>query len=179
MVDKGIKTHVGAVRVRDYGAGYTMLVDADDLISRRIVQFANCHTNDNGFYVRTGFVYFQDENYFQVMHKFASSTAFLVNYSVDDLPSDYSGRMVDNCDENPWIIRKRHGSIVHVCKRQGRPLKPFPFIASVYVLGTSQNHSQTDSKRRFQTKKRELIQKIERRVVIDNSLRSEFSIDWI
>lgn len=179
MVDKGYKTHTLAMRLRELGGGYAMLVDADDLVSSRLAAFVKQHPNENGFYVKTGYVYFVGDDYMKVMPKFASSTCCIVNYSPEDLPQDYPKAMTDNNDENEWIIRKRHGGIVPACKALGRPLKPLPFKGAVYVLGSGQNDSLFGKKTKYQTWKRGLVQLFRIKIKIGGVLQTEFSIDWL
>lgn len=89
MIDKGYKTHTLAMRLRELGGGYAMMVDADDLVSCHLAEFINKHPHENGFYVKTGDAYFVGDDYMKVLPKFSSGTACIVNYAVDDLPSCY------------------------------------------------------------------------------------------
>ena len=96
MVDKGYKTHTLAIRLRELGGGYAMVVDADDLVSNRLAAFVKQHPNENGFYIKTGSVYFVGDDYMKVMPKFASSTCCIVKYSPQDLPSNYPADPAEN-----------------------------------------------------------------------------------
>lgn len=179
MVDKGYKTHTLAIRLRELGAGYAMLVDADDLVSCRIAEFIDHHPNENGFYVKTGYVYFVGDDYMKTLPKFSSGSACIVNYSEKDLPDSYPETMTANMDDNPWIIRKRHGGVVQACKEAGRPLKPLPFKGAVYVLGTGDNHSMYGKKTKYQTRLRELREAFVVKQKIKGKLKREFSVDWL
>lgn len=179
MIDKGYKTHTLAMRLRELGGGFAMLVDADDLVSCHLAEFVNSHKYSNGYYVKTGYVYFVGDTFMKVCPKFPASTAYIINYSIDDLPNEYPEIMKDNCDDNPWIIRKRHGGIVAACKQLGRPLEVLPFKAVVYVLGSGNNHSLHRKKNKYQTKLRALRQFFERKRKIRGKLKEEFSIDWL
>lgn len=179
MVDKGYKTHTLAMRLRELGGGFAMMVDADDLVSNRLAEYVNKHSTENGFYVKTGYVYFVGDDYMRVLPKFSSGSACIVNYSTDDLPFEYPEKMTANCDSNPWIIRKRHGGVVPACKALGRPLRPLPFKAAVYVLGSGENHSLYGKKTKYQTRLREIRELFERKIRLKGKLEKEFSIDWI
>ena len=179
MVDKGYKTHTLAIRLRELGGGYAMMVDADDLISCRMAEFINRHPNEHGFYVKTGYVYFVGDNYMRVMPKFSSGSSCIVNYSIEDLPDSYPSVMTPNCDANEWIIRKRHGGVVPACKAAGRPLKPLPFKGAVYVLGSGENHSLYGKTTKYQTRLREVVEMFEHKHSIKEKLKKEFSIDWL
>ena len=179
MVDKGYKTHTLAMRLRELGGGYAMMVDGDDLVSCHLAEFIKKHPNENGFYVKTGYVYFVGNDYMKVLPKFSSGSACIVNYSVDDLPDKYPNAMTANCDANEWIIRKRHGGVVPACEKAGRPLKPIPFKAAVYVLGSGENHSLYGKKTKYQTKLREFREMFELKHKIKGKLKREFSVDWL
>lgn len=179
MIDKGYKTHVLALRLRELGAGYAMMVDADDLISCHIAEFVNKNPNENGFYVKTGYVYFVNDDYMKVLPKFSSGSACIVNYRIEDLPDKMPKVMTCNRDSNEWIIRKSHGGVVPACEAAGRPLKPLPFKAAVYVLGSGENHSLYGKKTKYQTRLREIRELFERKHSIKGKLKREFSVDWI
>lgn len=179
MVDKGYKTHTLAMRLRELGGGYAMMVDADDLVSNRIAAYINKHPNQNGFYVKTGYVYFMGDDFMRVMPKFSSGSCCIVNYGISDLPSEYPAVMTDNNDDNEWIVRKNHGGVARACKEMGRPLAPLPFKGAVYVLGTGENHSLCGKTSKYQTKLREVIQMFTVKRKIGGGLQKEFSIDWL
>ncbi|XIM85911.1 glycosyltransferase family A protein [Enterococcus faecium] len=179
MIDKGYKTHALAMRLRELGGGFAMMVDADDLVSSHLAEYVNSHPQENGFYVKTGYVYFVGDDYMKVLPKFSSGSACIVKYAVEDLPEAYPEVMAANCDDNPWIIRKRHGGVVPACEEQGRPLKPLPFKAAVYVLGTGDNHSLYGKTTKYQTKMREILEMFIAKRKIKGKLKAEFSVDWL
>mgnify|MGYP002543809520 CR=1 FL=1 len=179
MIDKGYKTHTLAMRLRELGGGYAMMVDADDLVSCHLAEFIAHHPNENGYYVKTGYVYFVGDNYMKVLPKFSSGSACIVNYKIDDLPDSYPQIMTANCDDNKWIIRKRHGGVVPACKAAGRPLKPLPFKGAVYVLGSGENHSLYGKTTKYQTRLREIRELFAIKHPIKGKLKREFSIDWL
>lgn len=113
MVDKGYKTHT-LICLREMGGGYAMMVDADDLVSNQLSAFVKQHPNENG--IKAGYVYFVGDDYMKVLPKFSSGSCCIVNYQTSDLPNSYPTVMTENCDENEWIIRKRHGVVVPACE---------------------------------------------------------------
>ena len=167
------------MRLRELGGGYAMMVDGDDLVSCHLAEFIKKHPNENGFYVKTGYVYFVGDNYMKILPKFSSGSACIVSYSVDDLPDKYPDIMTANCDANEWIIRKRHGGVVSACEKAGRSLKPIPFKAAVYVLGSGENHSLYGKETKYQTKLREFREMFELKHKIKGKLKREFSVDWL
>lgn len=179
MVDKGYKTHTLAMRLRELGGGYAMMVDADDLISCHTAEFVNRHPNGCGYYAKTGYSYFVGDDFMKVMPKFPNGSARIIYCSVDDLPDSYPEIMTENCDENECILRKSHGASVSACKAAGRPLAPLPFKCAVYVLGTGENHSLIGKTTKYQSRLREIRELFERKIPIKGKLEKEFSIDWL
>lgn len=179
MIDKGYKTHTCALRLRSAGGGYAMLVDGDDLVSRRISQFVCDNPGQNGFYVKSGYAYFVGTDSMVRLNRFSSGSAFIVNYGIDDLPVGYPEVMTDNNNDNDCLMRKRHGDVASECARIGRPLKPLPFRAAVYVLGSGENHSMYGKRSKYQSRLRGAYQLFERRLPIKGDLKDEFSVDWL
>lgn len=179
MIDKGYKTHTCAMRLRELGGGYGMLVDADDLVSNRLAQYVHDMPDENGFYIKSGYVYFVGDSYMKKLDKFSSGTAFIVNYAVEDLPDAYPEVMTDNNNENECLMRKKHGSVAEECAKAGRPLRPLPFRAAVYVLGSGENHSLYGKTTKYQTLLRSFVQLFVPRCRFSEKLKAEFSIDWL
>lgn len=176
MYDKGYKVHTIAMRIREYGGGFTMMVDADDIISNRIAAYVNNHSDANGFLSHNGYYYHIGDNYVKKGHKFPNGSSTIVKYSVEDLPDKYYEIMTPGQNTNPHLIRKRHGDIPNICKGMGRKLHPLPFIASIYVRETGDNHSLMG---KDESKLRVIEQKIMPKIYINEKIRKEFSIDWM
>ena len=176
MLDKGYKVHTIGMRIREYGGGFTMMVDADDLQSNQIADYVNKHKSANGFLSHNGYYYHVGDHFIKKGHKFPNGSSTIVNYSEEDLPYKYYDQMVPSQNENPHIIRKRHGDIPKICKSIGRALEPLPFIASIYVRETGDNHSLIGKK---ESRFRVMEQLIMPRIEINDTIRKEFSIDWL
>ncbi len=178
MLDKGYKIHTIGMRIREYGGGFAMMVDADDLQSNRIAEYVNSHPDANGFLSHNGYYYHVGDDFIKKGHKFPNGSSTIVKYSVDDLPSEHYKTMVPSQNANPHIIRKKHGDIPKICAEQGRPLDSLPFIASIYVRETGDNHSligKNESK--FRVLEQRLMPKLYFKAHPD--LCKEFSIDWV
>ncbi len=176
MLDKGHKVHTIGMKIREYGGGFTMMVDADDIQSNRIAAYVNKHQDANGFLSHNGYYYHVGQDFIKKGHKFPNGSSTIVKYSVEDLPSEYYDTMRPNQNSNPHIIRKRHGDIPQICAELGRPLESLPFIASIYVRETGDNHSlMNKDESRFRVLEQILMPKIR----MNEKLRDEFSIDWM
>ncbi|MEO2075931.1 MAG: glycosyltransferase family A protein [Bacillus sp. (in: firmicutes)] len=176
MIDKGYKVHEIGMRIRELGGGFTMMVDADDLISNRIAEYVNNHHDKNGFLSHNGYYYHIGNSYIKKGHKFPNGSSTIVKYLIDDLPNKHYEELVPSQNSNPHILRKRHGDIPLICKQLGKPLEALPFIASIYVRETGDNHSlMGKDESRFRTIEQLIMPKIR----MNDTLREEFSIDWI
>ena len=178
MLDKGYKVHTIGMRIRQYGGGFTMMVDADDLQSNRIAAYVNSHQEANGFLSHNGYYYHIGDSFVKKGHKFPNGSSTIVKYTVEDLPSEYYDTMVPSQNTNPHILRKKHGDIPKICANLGRPLKALPFIASIYVRETGDNHSLMNKEEsRFRVLEQKLMPRIE--LSEHKDLCKEFSIDWV
>lgn len=176
MLDKGYKVHTIGMKIREYGGGFTMMVDADDLQSNQIAAYVNSHLDSNGFLSHNGYYYHVGQNYIKKGHKFPNGSSTIVKYSIDDLPSKHYATMKPSENSNPHIIRKRHGDIPQICAKLGRPLEALPFIASIYVRETGDNHSLMGTN---ESMFRRIEQSFMPRIYINDQIRKEFSIDWM
>ncbi|MPM72991.1 hypothetical protein SDC9_119967 [bioreactor metagenome] len=176
MIDKGYKVHTIAKRIREYGGGYTLIADADDLYSNKISQFVFEHPNENGWVMKTGYEYIWNKNYLKYSMKHPPQP--IVNYTLNELPEDLDEAMNSSEIGAKYIIRKGHGNIEKVCKELGRPLKKLPFPAHVYVKYHGDNHSllngQDSLLRRILRFFMPIIQPNK-----NTRMKNEFSIDWI
>ena len=171
MADKGYKVHTIAMRIRELGAGYAMIVDADDLISNKIVEYVSCQPVDSfGWIINKGYVYYYGNTFVTYTSKNPSGTSIIINYCRDDLPRCYDEVMEDNNNNNCYLIRKRHGDISKFCKLMGRPLKKLPFPGTIYVR-YGENHSP------FNSIFRKVHTMFGRKYGLEQ-LKEEFSLDW-
>ena len=178
MLDKGYKIHTIGMRIREYGGGFTMMVDADDIQSNRIAEYVNNHPNANGFVSSNGYYYHIGDDFVKKGRKFPNGSSTIVKYTIEDLPSAHYPYMEESKNSNPHILRKRHGEIPKICKELGRPLEKLPFIASIYVRDTGDNHSLLNKN---ESKFRIIEQSLALKIYLskNKALCKEFSIDWI
>lgn len=142
MQDKGYKLSMIGKRIRELGGGYTMIVDADDLISNRVAAYVNAHPGQNGFAPKYGYVHVMGEKSVRrTLHPDQiCGSCIVVNYTVDDLPAELPSSPQDESAKG-YILRKAHPTIRPHMAEIGRPLAELPFPATVYIRGTGDNHS--------------------------------------
>lgn len=179
MCDKGYKVHTIAKHIRDLGGGFTMIVDADDLISNQIVNFIESHIdNQFGWYIKTGYILYLDRMLLKYAPKFPSGSNCIINYTPDLLPDSMEGAWRPSNESNEYIITKGHSTKIKktACAKINRPIRPLPFRAGVYVLGTGDNHSTLNGSRSFY---RNIFDRLTPAINISLSIKQEFSIDWL
>lgn len=176
ILDKGWKISMISEKIRGGGGGYSMMVDADDLVSNRIAQWAADHPGKTGFISRYGYIHNDGSSYMKKVlfpYRICGSCA-IVNYSVEDLPDAMPKDLWDNTLKEKWIVRMSHRKIPDYLASIGRPLENIPFPTTVYVYNTGDNHSILYGKGLSKKRKLEIL--IRRRIPISDSLRQEFGI---
>jgi len=129
--------------VRERGGGYVMMLDADDLVSNRLVDYVLKNRDPNGYIVENGYAYDWKANLiapipgvWKKSFDNVCGSCSVINFTLDDLPPLRGG------DEGTDYLAKhlsQHSQWKHVMRDFGRPLTPLPFPAAVYVLNHDNN----------------------------------------
>jgi len=148
--DKGRKKDKLAGILSKMGGGYYFGLDCDDLVSRDLVAYARAEGDANGYLIEAGYALDEKANNLapipgapgtwqgRPLHQVCGSCAIL-NLSVSELP----GGELFRRNEGLFRRMKQHGRYGVDAEAIGRPLKPIPFPAIVYVLNTGNNVSYT------------------------------------
>jgi glycosyltransferase involved in cell wall biosynthesis len=184
QADAGIKRWEIAARHSALGGGNIMFVDADDLVSNKLVEFVRRRRNPNGYIITDGYV----------INDATGSVApfplsFLPKASFHELcatcavlnlsPADFNVRGDDNQTRYKRIYGRGHHVLLQAMIDEGRPPETIPFRAAVYVLNTGLNMSYTvghasGPQSDFRTKTTEYTEL--ERVEVTPELRAEFSL---
>jgi len=138
MVDKGRKWRLIGATLRTLGGGYLMPLDADDLVSNRLVAFARRDAHPNGYILREGYEFDVGKRRMRVAPRFnrLCGSSAIIRFDADELPQSF--------DEESSCYFSRFGNHIYwedVAAAAGRPLKPLPFRGAVYVMNNGENHS--------------------------------------
>jgi hypothetical protein len=136
-MDQGRKSIYGADVARKSGYDYVMSVDADDLVSNKIVQFVedeNQNNNNPGWYVNKGYVYIENKNllfrYPRNLNHFCGSS-YIVRQDLIFIPSFESRNMLEYSffSGHAWLLNrlKEYNKVV---------LQPLPFYGIIYILNS-------------------------------------------
>lgn len=174
MQDKGYKLSMIGKRIRELGGGYTMVLDADDLVSNRVAEYVNSHPGKHGFVSRYGYIFNMGDTCCRKAMKpdQVCGSCLIVNYRIDDLPAELPESPSAREGRN-YIIRKAHPSIQPYLKEQGRELSRLPFPSTVYMRNTGDNHSMLDGGKLGL--KRRLEQALQRKVPVEK-VADEFGL---
>jgi hypothetical protein len=125
--------------VKPDSSTFVMRVDADDLVSNRIVSFAEKSPDPDGWYFSTGYIYEIGEKYMFLRPKFTAvsgtSNIFKCNYS--DFPESM------DTPSSEWLEPVwQHLNVNKLLEPRGRKLSPLPFPGAIYRINP-QNMSST------------------------------------
>lgn len=173
--DKSKKIFYGCKVAKEQDCGYLMSVDADDLISNKLVTYIDNQTQGNdipGFFVDKGFLYYSGKRRMikinKGMQNFNGSTHILRAEFVT-IPDFINGEWMD------YNLFTSHGWILSRLKEKyGIELEAIPFPAVVYVAhgGNISKVSQLNFKEKF----KHLIKLIIRAQHINATIEKEFAI---
>lgn len=174
MLDKSAKMDLLARRVKEYGGGYLMFMDADDIVSNRLVEYVQ---NDNyayGYVVKRGYEYNYKSS--KIKYEFwfnrICGSSHILRLSESDLPSD------EDIKNRSGVLMKLmwrgHYYAEENSRKLHRPLKVLPFFACMYVINTSQNDSQTFGNIGW---KRKILRKTMPEFSLSNKIKREFALD--
>lgn len=140
-VDRYRKREVIASRVRQEGGGYIMLLDADDLVSNRLVKFVHDDQAPYGYVVQKGWELNYERRKISrapAFHRLCGSCA-IINWDEEDLPRFPSAP--ESCRFRDFIDNNNHPAWASASASQGRPLQPLPFRGVIYVWNNGENFS--------------------------------------
>ena len=176
MQDKGYKLSMIGRRIREYGGGYTMIVDADDLVSSRIAAYVKSHPDENGFGARYGYVYNLGDSFVKRMFAMdrVCGSCTIVRYAPGELPEELPEGPKDDSTRETLLIRRPHSSLQRELASMGRPVAEIPFPTTVYIRNTGDNHSMFSGGDLGWKRKAELM--VRRRIPV-GTIAEEFGLE--
>jgi hypothetical protein len=139
MKDKFVKLQHGLIVAKDYMPNFIMIMDADDLVSRRLAELAAQEKNANGWIFANGYRWQENSRWLHAttnFHRFCGTSA-IVNASLIDFPSEVTEEQFRKC----IVLANGHTIIADALERCNRPLSPLPFPGAIYVLDHGENDS--------------------------------------
>ncbi|KHD25911.1 hypothetical protein NM09_03935 [Vibrio caribbeanicus] len=135
-LDKGRRVLSGLNQSED--SHFVMIVDDDDFLHFRLVEFLEKDTTSNGWYIKNGYVW---ESGGKLLFKTNSFNELCGTSLV--MRRDFLDIVVeeDLCVDYIKSIYGSHKYQIEHFENLGLPLKPIPFFAAVYRVGHSNSHS--------------------------------------
>lgn len=147
--DKGTKKFIGLLHARQYSPEYVMFVDADDLVSNRIAEYVNSHTQENGWFLDKGYIYGDGGVLVRWTNEFhmKCGSSHIINWELLNVPSHLPNQLSQEevlAKVDPNFFKKVlsiHRETLNYYMGLGLPTKPLPFPAGIWVLDTGENRS--------------------------------------
>ncbi|PSB20031.1 hypothetical protein C7B76_06660 [filamentous cyanobacterium CCP2] len=173
MQDKWKKLAVGMVRAGKLKPDFVMVMDADDLVSHKLSQFANARKSANGWVLKKGFRYKYGSQWVYVDDHFNCGTNAIVNSKMIRFPENLSREEIDQC----LVLKCGHTIIEQKMAEIGHPLEPLPFVGAVYVHGHGDNDSALNKSSKYQWQGiRYTFGKLRRTRPLTRSIQQEFAM---
>jgi hypothetical protein len=152
-LDKGRRVLAGILAAGT--TGYVMVVDDDDLVSRRLTGFVAENRGKSGWYVERGYLWGDGG---KLLYQYADFSTFCGTSHIvrADLYDVSPGRPLPDSA----LVRTLFGSHIFIREylaARGRSLEPLPFLGAVYRIGHAGAHSKSPGLLRQVFFKRELL----------------------
>ena len=169
--DKAKKILAGLTYAKKFNPSHTMVVDADDCISKNIAEFVEQNPDGDGWYIKKGYVYKEGKKYIYLNVKnfnHLCGTSIIIKYYLAKyLIND--GKHYDHCA---------------TYLNNDIRLKPLPFTGAIYSIENRENYRMTVEAVKelknniFQNRISFLLEKISkyRIYLLSNSIRQQFGL---
>lgn len=148
-IDRGCKYMAALVYARRYKPSSVMFFDADDYISKKIVEHVNNQPVSCGWYVENGYQYQSGDTHLSSLSKFHKhcGTSLIYPYDMLDISDKLAGEssmssIQSHTDEKYLTnIIGSHRAAVIYHQAKGFTFNAMPFSAAIWMLGNGENHS--------------------------------------
>lgn len=136
MIDKKRKVRVGAAQAPKRLGDYVMILDADDRVDRRLVEYVSSQKIADVWFIDKGYVWPYGRRFCFKWSKFHElcGSSHLIRYDGGNMPK---GRD----DEEDYTLMTPHGKVKKKAEQRGLRVNPIPFEAGCYITDVEENHS--------------------------------------
>lgn len=146
--DKGTKIGVGLLAARSHNPDRVMIFDADDFVSRDLVEFSQGQPGEFGWMIRHGLMYSQSRNAYRHITGFnrTCGTCAIVPFSAYAVPAELGvdatqDQIGEAFGERLWRILGAHREADEWFAAHDVAMYDLPFPGAVYHVDTGENHS--------------------------------------
>lgn len=135
--DKMLKMQAGLVYAKSLNSNHIMFVDADDCISKHIVEFANSHPHENGWFLAKGFDFREDIQRLRARNKglhLRTNSSHIIRLDLLEQELELGFEQIKRGD---CVLY--HIDTAKILKQRGTPLKPLPFRGVIYITDNGEN----------------------------------------
>lgn len=145
------------IDANQFGASFIMRVDADDLVSKYLVEYTDKHQNCDGWYLRWGYMYPIGEDYIYLRPKFTtiSGSSNILKCEDNEFPSSLDTASKDWL-EPVW----QHLNINTLLVPYNKKLKPLPFPGVVFRTHSANMSGSNLNSGRFSNLKNIILKKV-------------------
>ncbi len=141
--DKIRKIITGLIEAKKYQPSHIMVVNADDCVSKHIVNFVSQNNSSSGWFINSGYEYHEGrksiylrKNHF---HQFCG-TSSIIRFDLFHLPPNLIPKNIK--DDDLGLYYGHHKKMYQFVLKKGGTLAPLTFPGAVYIIGTGENQSQ-------------------------------------
>jgi hypothetical protein len=130
-IDKGSRVLKGMLHIRN--TKFYMIVDDDDFISNRLVEFVSQNLTENGWLINQGYIWNDGGNLLFVHNNFSNfcGTSLIVRSNLYNLPDSFESASAEYIKS----MLGSHIKIGNILAKKGTPLANLPFRGAVYRIG--------------------------------------------
>ncbi|WP_339374179.1 glycosyltransferase family A protein [Picosynechococcus sp. PCC 11901] len=174
MKDKWQKLQIGMVRVGELNTDFIMFMDADDLVSNKLSQYANSNKSTNGWIIKKGYKYRYGSSWIYIDEHFNCGTNAIVNSQVIKFPKSLNSEDISQC----VVLKHSHTVIEQRLAALGTPLTVLPFPGAVYIHSHGDNDSSLYKSHKSWYGIRHFLGNVRRTRFLTSNIKEEFSLNF-
>jgi len=176
-IDKGRRVLMGMLH--NTKTSFYMIVDDDDFVSNRIVEYVSEHINANGWKITNGYVWGDRGNLLLIHNDFSNycGTSLIIRADLYNLPENFALA-------SPDYIKSMLGSHVRISTllaERGNALLDLPFLGAIYRIGHAGAHSKSPNllnqyllNSYFYFRPRKFLANLSKLRLVTSSIKTEF-----
>ena len=135
--DKMLKMQAGLRYAKSINASHIMFVDADDCVSKHLVEFVSQHVEQNGWFFGKGYDYQEDMKLLRIRNKnlhLRTNTSHIIKTNLLEQEIKLPSSEVKRGD---CVLY--HIDTANILSTRGTPLAPLPFRGVIYITDNGEN----------------------------------------